>query len=125
MILLAKKEFNCIKDSEKYEEEANYIKEYINKNMYDIKTGYYYDLQINQDKYKLLVNRGKGTEGFIPLWANISTKEQAKAVRDNVQFLRLAKITQSMIQIDTGEGLHATNFSWSADAYYLIYTEVL
>ncbi|GIM33317.1 trehalase family glycosidase [Paraclostridium bifermentans] len=70
-ILLAKKEFNCIKDSEKYEEEANYVKEYINKNMYDIKTGYYYDLQINQDKYKLLVNRGKGTEGFIPLWANI------------------------------------------------------
>ena len=52
--------------------------------MYDIKTGYYYDLQINQDKYKLLVNRGKGTEGFIPLWANISTKEQAKAVRNNV-----------------------------------------
>ncbi len=103
--------------------------------MYDIKTEYYYDLQINQDKYKLLVNRGKGTEGFIPLWANISTKEQAKAVRDNVmdenkfntfmQFLRLAKITQSMIQIDTGEGLHATNFSWSAVAYYLIYTEVL
>lgn len=42
--------------------------------MYDIKTGYYYDLQISQDKYKLLVNRGKGIEGFIPLWANISTK---------------------------------------------------
>lgn len=116
---------NCIKDSEKYEEEANYVKKYINKNMYDIKTGYYYDLQINQDKYKLLVNRDKGTEGFISLWANISTKEEAKAVRDNVQFLRLAKITQSMIQIATGEGLHATNFSWSAAAYYLIYTEVL
>ncbi|WP_419743170.1 hypothetical protein [Paraclostridium dentum] len=74
--------------------------------MYDIKTGYYYDLQINQDKYKLLVNRDKGTEGFISLWANISTKEQAKAVRDNVQFLRLAKITQSMIQIATGEDLY-------------------
>ena len=26
---------------------------------------------------------------------------------------------------ETGEGLHATNFSWSAAAYYLIYTEVL
>ncbi|RDC50080.1 alpha,alpha-trehalase, partial [Acinetobacter sp. RIT592] len=48
-------------------EEANYLKEYINKNMYSFKTGYYYDLQINQDKYKLLVNRGKGTEGFISL----------------------------------------------------------
>ncbi|WP_290060059.1 hypothetical protein [Paraclostridium bifermentans] len=67
-ILLYKKELNCINDSEKYEEEANYVKEYINKNMYDIKTGYYYDLQINQDKYKLLVNRGKGTEGFIPIY---------------------------------------------------------
>ncbi|WP_419743295.1 MGH1-like glycoside hydrolase domain-containing protein [Paraclostridium dentum] len=26
---------------------------------------------------------------------------------------------------ETGEGLHTTNFSWSAAAYYLIYTEVL
>lgn len=100
-ILLSKieQELNCIKDSEKYEEEANYVKEYINKNMYDIKTGYYYDLQINQDKYKLLVNRGKGTEGFIPLWANISTKEQAKAVRDNVMDENKFNIYRSIINI--------------------------
>lgn len=190
-VLLSKiaQKLNYIKDSEKYEEEANYVKKYINKNMYDIKTGYYYDLQINQDKYKLLVNRGKGTEGFIPLWANISTKEQAKSVRDNVMdenkfntfmpiptaskdnpkydpnrywrgpvwldqalFLieglrnygyyedakliayKLFNNAKGLTESDpirenynpeTGEGLHATNFSWSAAAYYLIYTEVL
>ncbi|WGX74823.1 trehalase family glycosidase [Paraclostridium bifermentans] len=85
-ILLSKiaQKLNYIKDSEKYVKEANYVKEYINKHMYDFKTGYYYDLQIKQDKYKLLVNRGKGTEGFMPLWANIATKEQAKTVRDNI-----------------------------------------
>lgn len=100
-ILLSKiaQELNWIKDSEKYEEEANYVKEYINKNMYDIKTGYYYDLQINQDKYKLLVNIGKGTEGFIHLWANISTKEQAKAVRDNVMDENKFNIYRSIINI--------------------------
>lgn len=30
------------------------------------------------------MNRCKETKGSMPLWANIATKEQAKAVRDNV-----------------------------------------
>lgn len=67
--------------------------------MYSFKTGYYYDLQINQDKYKLLVNRGKGTEGFISLQANISTKEQAKAVRDNVMDENKFNTYRSIINI--------------------------
>lgn len=67
--------------------------------MYSFKTGYYYDLQINQDKYKLLVNRGKGTEGFISLQANISTKEQAKAVGDNVMDENKFNTYRSIINI--------------------------
>ena len=48
-----------------------------------MKTGFFYDLQINEDgsKTKLLVNRGKGTEGWLPLWAKVATKEQAAAVK--------------------------------------------
>ena len=51
--------------------------------MFDEKTGFFYDLQINEDgsKTKLLVNRGKGTEGWLPLWAKVATKEQAAAVK--------------------------------------------
>ncbi|EQK42700.1 trehalase family protein [[Clostridium] bifermentans ATCC 638] len=78
------KTLNYNKDSEKYLKEVKYIRDYINKNMYDIETGYYYDLQIKQDKDKILVDRGKGTEGFMPLWANVATIQQAKSVRDDV-----------------------------------------
>src|SRR5699024_1611297 len=49
-------------------------------------TGFFYDLQINDDgsKKMLLVNRGKGTEGWLPLWANLATKEQAEQVKNNM-----------------------------------------
>ena len=59
------------------------LKKYIQENMFDEKTGFFYDLQINEDgsKTKLLVNRGKGTEGWLPLWAKVATKEQAAAVQ--------------------------------------------
>lgn len=41
-------------------------------------------MQIKQDKDKILVDRSKGTEGFMPLWANVATIQQAKSIRDNV-----------------------------------------
>lgn len=73
-------------DTKKYEEDAEDIKEYVNDNMYDNKTGYYYDLQINDDgsRTNLLDERGKGTEGWMPLWANMATKKQAKSVEKNM-----------------------------------------
>lgn len=73
-------------DSQKYEEEAAQLLTYVNDNMYDEETGFYYDLQTNQDGSvkKLLVNRGKGTEGWIPLWANMATREMADRVVENM-----------------------------------------
>ncbi|QQP70135.1 alpha-glucosidase [Carnobacterium sp. CS13] len=73
-------------DAKKLEEDAGKLKKYIQENMYDKKTGFFYDLQINEDgsETKLLVNRGKGTEGWLPLWANAATKDQAEAVKDNM-----------------------------------------
>ncbi len=46
--------------------------------MFDEKTGFFYDLQINEDgsKTKLLVNRGKGTEG----WLDRKSVVQGKSV---------------------------------------------
>lgn len=69
-----------------YTEEAKVLQEYINSNMFDKETGYYYDLQINEDgsETMLLVNRGKGTEGWLPLWANLATEEQAESVKENM-----------------------------------------
>ncbi|WP_242831515.1 MGH1-like glycoside hydrolase domain-containing protein [Clostridium cadaveris] len=74
------------KDSKRYDESAKKLKDYVNDNMYDKETGFYYDLQINEDgsQKKLLVNRGKGTEGWIPLWAKMAEKNQAEGVRKNM-----------------------------------------
>lgn len=60
-------ELGLEEDAAKYEAEAATLKEYINTNMYDEETGFYYDLQINEDgsEKKLLVNRGKGSEGWL------------------------------------------------------------
>lgn len=73
-------------DVEKYENEAVLVRDYINKNMYDENTGFYYDLQTNADGSEkiLLVNRGKGAEGWIPLWAKVSTQEIADNVVKNI-----------------------------------------
>ena len=73
-------------EAAKYEKEAVQVKEYINTKMFDDATGFYYDLQTSQDGSvkKLLTNRGKGTEGWLPLWANLATLEQAAKVKDNM-----------------------------------------
>lgn len=80
------KELGKTSDATKFEKDAKYIKEYIQKNMYDEKTGSFYDLQINKDgsETKLLSNRGKGTESWLPLWAKVATKEQAETIKENI-----------------------------------------
>lgn len=178
-------------DARKYKEEAKELLQYVNDNMYDEETGFYYDLQTNEDGSvkKLLVNRGKGTEGWIPLWANMATKEMAEKVVDNmvdenkfnltVPFPTASKdndkfdasrywrgpvwLDQAMFGVEalqnygylaearemtyklfdntegllgdgpirenynpvTGEGLHTTNFSWSAAAFGSLFRNTL
>ncbi|MDO5600998.1 MAG: trehalase family glycosidase, partial [Lachnospiraceae bacterium] len=75
-------ELGLAEDAAKYTEEAAAVKEYINTQMFDEETGFYYDLQINEDgsEKKLLVNRGKGSEGWLPLWAKVATPEQGDKV---------------------------------------------
>ena len=176
---------NLEEEAIKYKEGAKYIKNYINKNMFDEETGFYYDLQFDLNgKTKLLVNRGKGTEGWIPLWAGLATEREAIAVvknmlgedtfntklpfptaskdnnkynpikywrgpvwldqayfgvvgLDNYGYKKEAKkMAKKLIENakglkegepirenynpETGEGLHASNFSWSSSVYYLL-----
>lgn len=173
-------------DSKEFYSSASQLKKYINENMFDENTGYYYDLQFDEKgNTKLLVNRGKGTEGYIPLWANVADKDKAKKVVENVldenvmntylPFPTAAKdnpkynptkywrgpvwLDQAYFGIigldnygyrkeakelttklfdrseglmgdgairenynpETGEGLHCSNFSWSASIYYLLH----
>jgi len=71
-------------DADKFTKDAEILKTYIQENMFDTKTGAFYDLQFDpkNNTTKLLVNRGKAAETYIPLWANVATLEQAKRVRD-------------------------------------------
>lgn len=173
-------------DSKEFFESAIYVKNYINNKMFDETTGYYYDLQFDQaGNTKLLVNRGKGTEGYIPLWANAADKDKAEkvvknildenvmntylpfptAAKDNPKYnptkywrgpvwldqayfgivglnnygydkeaqeltIKLFEHSEGLLEDgairenynpETGEGLHCSNFSWSASVYYLLY----
>ena len=79
-------ELGKTEDAAKYEAEAEKLAEYINTNMWDEETGFYYDLQINEDgsEKKILTNRGKGTEGWMPLWAKLAPADRAEKVKDNM-----------------------------------------
>lgn len=185
------RELGYEQEAKNYEQDAKKIKDYVNENMYDKKSKFYYDLQINEDgtKINLLDERGKGTEGWIPLWAKLADKEQAIGVIDNMvdpevfntklPFPTAAKdnakyeptaywrgpvwLDQALFAIEslenygyhdeavilteklfnnaqglldnqpihenynseTGDMLNASNFSWSASAFYLLYENTL
>lgn len=176
------------KDSKKWSHQAQILKKQIQHKMYDPKTGYFYDLQIQKNgKEKLLINRGRGPEGWIPLFTQVASYKQAKHVRNIMMnkdefnsYLPLQTVSQSSptfsptkywrgpVWLDqalfgvkglenygyyweasllahkllnhaeglsghlpirenynplNGNGLNATNFSWSAAAFYSLYQQ--
>lgn len=188
--LLAKiaKILNKEEDSNKYDKEAEHVKEFIQNNMFDKETGFFFDVDIKTKKP--LINRGMGPEGIIPLWAEAATKEQAEAVKNSVmdeakfntkvpiptasknnerynpikywrgpvwldqvyfaiEGLRFYGYEKETLELskkvldnaegvntkgktirenynpESGEGLHCTNFSWSAGMIYLLYRDYL
>ncbi|WP_076414117.1 trehalase family glycosidase [Shewanella sp. UCD-KL12] len=165
------------------------LKKQIRSEMFDLQTGFFYDLRFNATDSFLMTESGKGVEGWLPLWAGVATKEQAKVMVDKhlkpQQFstkipfptvsadspnfaatqywrgpvwldqalfgllglqrygyhseaktlaTRLVEqgegiLGQSPIRENydplTGDGLHCTNFSWSASVLLLIYQDWL
>ncbi|MDP5145237.1 alpha-glucosidase [Shewanella sp. ULN5] len=73
-----------------YREAAKVLAARINQCFYDDDSGFYYDREIlNPEESstktctgKLLTKRGKGPEGWSPLWANIADKDKASRVKD-------------------------------------------
>lgn len=101
-------------DAKKYEKEAEDVREYVSRNMFDEETGFFYDLQINEDgsDKNLLVNRGKGPEGWIPLWAKMATQEEADSV---VKSMVDEKKFDSLIPLGTAS---QDNPSFNASKYW-------
>ncbi|GAC22294.1 alpha-glucosidase [Paraglaciecola arctica] len=78
------------KQAEKYQQSAIQLSARINQCFFDNDSGFYYDRSflasdtsnIDGCVGKLLTKRGKGPEGWSPLWANIADKEKAAKVKN-------------------------------------------
>lgn len=73
-------------DAKHFDSLAGNIKDYINKCMFDEKTGFYYDISIDAQPLangcagEPLVKRGMGPEGWSPLFNGAASREHADAV---------------------------------------------
>ncbi len=65
-------------DSKQYKSEAALLKEKIQTQFYDEVDGWFYDTSLD-GKTKIKV---KGCEGWLPLWANVATQDQAEKVKN-------------------------------------------
>jgi len=72
-----------------YQQASITLAKRINDCFFDDKSGFYYDIKITNTEHlnnkeckgELLVERGKGPEGWSPLWANIADKYHAEKVK--------------------------------------------
>ena len=63
-----------------YFEEARTLKKAIQNQFYDPETGWFYDTDLSGENFIKVM----GCEGWIPLWANVATEEQANRVQQNM-----------------------------------------
>lgn len=78
------------KKSKKLREQAIRLKNKINQCFFDEKTGFYYDRKIDGDASQvlcdgnLLTSRGKGPEGWLPLWVKAADNDKSARVIKNM-----------------------------------------
>lgn len=65
-----------------FNHQADRTTSYIRSHMFDLGTGWFYDVDLATGKP--LVARGMGIEGAIALWAGVATPAQARMVRDHL-----------------------------------------
>jgi putative isomerase len=68
-------------DEEKqWQSESNTLKTQIQTQFWDSSTGWFYDTSIDGKTFV----KDMGCEGFLPLWAEVATSEQANAIKNNL-----------------------------------------
>jgi putative isomerase len=67
-------------DARHWDAEAEHLRELIRSTMYDETTGWFYDTAIDTGEFVAV----RGPEGWIPLWAEVATDEQAARVRETM-----------------------------------------
>jgi len=110
---------NHKKAANNYKQQANALIKRINSCFYDDKTGFYYDIKITSDKSsvtqcdgELLVARGRGPEGWSPLWAGIADTTKASQV---AKVMAQATEFNSTIPLGTAA---LSNPAYHADIYW-------
>ena len=97
-------------DAAAFEEEALYVADFLCTHMWDDETGFFYD--IDMATKRPLVERGKGIEGAIPLWAGLARPEQASRVRDALMDQNMFNTTMPFPTVS------ADNPRYSPDKYW-------
>jgi len=103
-----------------YQQEVTQLAKRINQCFFDKKTGFFYDRAFSDntalDKQgcqgELLVKRGRGPEGWSPLWANIADKDKAEQVKS---VMLNDKEFNSLIPLGTAA---LSNPAYDADIYW-------
>lgn len=101
-----------------YRQLADKLATYINTCMFDAKSGFYYDLRIEDKPLangcagKPIVERGKGPEGWSPLFNGAATQEHADAV---VKVMLDPKEFNTWVPLGTAA---LTNPAFGADIYW-------
>ena len=101
-----------------YRQLADKLATYINTCMFDAKSGFYYDLRIEDKPLangcagKPIVERGKGPEGWSPLFNGAATQEHANAV---VKVMLDPKEFNTWVPLGTAA---LTNPAFGADIYW-------
>ena len=67
-------------EGKKYTSESNTLKIQIQTQFWDATTGWFYDTSIDGKTFV----KDMGCEGFLPLWAEVATSEQANAIKNNL-----------------------------------------
>ncbi len=67
-------------DAKSYENQTKLLKEKIQNQFFDPNTGWFYDTSLDGEEFILEM----GCEGWIPLWAEVATKEQVETVKNTM-----------------------------------------
>ena len=67
-------------DEKKWKKESSTLKKQIQTQFWDPSTGWFYDTSLDGKRFV----KDMGCEGFLPLWAKVVSKKQAKAIKNNL-----------------------------------------
>jgi putative isomerase len=101
-----------------FHDKATQLADYINRCMFDEKTGFFYDIRIEDKPLangcagKPIVERGKGPEGWSPLFNGAATQQHADAV---VKVMKDNKEFNTYVPLGTAA---LTNPAFGADIYW-------